>query len=219
MANDPHSSNRFDGPIVIDDVSTDGYIRLGLNIGPQIIPYQDGAPFPVFGDIGSLLVYFDRSGGGDADLYQTTDGLTWDRFITAREIRSQFFPANYTTNVGTYAVQEVGAAATARFTFNVPTDFEDLVSCLLVYISSPAAAGNWKDIETTSNYATHGQAYNTHTGYQNPVYTLTADVIEAIALHEILTDLEADDRVGIEVTHNAIGGSLFYLGVELLYTP
>lgn len=219
MPDDPHSSNRFDGPIVIDTVSSSGYLRLGRNTGPQIIPYLDGDP-AVTGDIGSLLLYYDRTLGGDADLYQTTNGTTWSRLLSAREIKSAFFPAVYDTNIGRLPVQEVGAAGTGYFGFTVPSDFEDLVSCLLIFVASAGAAGVGRDIDIYTTRAGHGEAYNAHlTDQVGVVFGLTADILDGLALHEVLADMEADDRIGVQVVHNAIGGSLYYTGIELLYTP
>lgn len=140
---------------------------------------------------------------------------------TSELIRSVFTPVGAIDNfIGSFPVHTGGANQETRFTFEVPSDFKQLISVGVVGIPSAAAAGPARDIDLTSNYAQPGEAYNNHVQTDlATVYDLTgtANTIYAIPATAVFTALSPGDHAGLLVKHNAIGGSIEYVGIDLTY--
>jgi len=125
-----------------------------------------------------------------------------------------------TNNYGNYAVAEIGSNAQGYFSFYIPDDFNSLVSLKIIGIVSPAAAGTGKDIDLFTNYAQHGELYNTHAETDTTTtYDLSAESnrLYELDISGVFTGITAGDHCGIEVDHNSIGGSIYYLNIELEY--
>lgn len=147
-----------------------------------------------------------------------------NRYVTNGDPRlagDVFYPADPSGNDGTYRVRSVGGAGTFRFNFRVPADFTTLVSVELIgWAQGAGAVGAGKDIDLSSEYGAPGQLKNQHAEVDTTsTYTIPAvDTIFGLDLSTVLTQLAADDFAGIQVTHNAIGGAVAYLGIRLRYT-
>ncbi len=121
-------------------------------------------------------------------------------------------------NKGDFQVLSVGSNGTGRFSFFVPTDFVTLVSLEVLFIAESGAAGAGKDIDLTSDYGADGESFNNHSESDAvTTYTLTADVHDTLDISGVFSVLAASDICGIAVKHNAIGGSVSYLGTRLVY--
>lgn len=131
-----------------------------------------------------------------------------------------FYVINTDANVGDFRVRSVGAAGNFRITFLVPHDFTSLVSIGLVGIPTAGAAGAARDIDIESDYATFGEIYNTNSETNTTItYNLTgtADRITSLDISSVFTGIAANDLCGFFFTHNAIGGTINYLGIVLRY--
>jgi hypothetical protein len=193
-----------------DDGATSQHIHVLINdanttiVNGATIATKDGADY--VGAVGDVVEFI-------------LDGTVWredHRLVTS----AQFFTATGNTNYGAYNVNSVAANANGYFQFHVPEDFVSVVSVKLHCIVDPAAAGVTKDIDFDTMYATTGEAYNTHTGTDTgSTYDLSTSSNEVYEfdLTSLFASLAEHDQGGIHVKHNAIGGALYYLGVELIY--
>lgn len=164
---------------------------------------ESGANLHKLGDRGT-------SGGGDA---------VWTAQAPAG-ILERWYPAETSANDGEYRVRPIAGSGAFRFDFAVPLDFAVLVSLEIVGWPAAGAAGVGKDIDLLSNYGALGQNKAAHA--EQDVGTVfdtgTVDVIFGIDLSPVFSSLAAGDFAGVQVDHNAIGGSINYLGIRLRYT-
>jgi hypothetical protein len=147
------------------------------------------------------------------------DGTVWREM--RREITEHLFvPITTNAQYGNYAVNNTGSNASAYFNTKVPDNFLSLVNCFVYGIIDPSTAGASKDIDIYVDYATVGEAYNTHTASDTTtVYDLTGtgNQIYRFTLNSLLGSLAGDDSLGVQMDHNAIGNSIYYLGIEIEY--
>lgn len=147
-----------------------------------------------------------------------TQGYVDDLQPTTKEI---FVAAtDYNANLGNIRTREIGGTGAHRFTFSIPSDFVSLVSCDLIGIISTGAAGSGRDIDLSSDYGAIGEAYNIHTESDTTTtydFTGKANQYASIDISTVLSSLSAGDFVGVFVDHNAIGGSIDYIGIKLIY--
>jgi hypothetical protein len=137
----------------------------------------------------------------------------------AGDTKSRFtgFSSNATTARGDFATLSLGANGTANFTFSVPPDYTTLVSLQLVVIAASTAAA--LDIDISSDYGAAGEAYNTNSeSNTTSTFSVTVDQLSGLDISSVFSALAANDFCGIFVDHNAIGQTLYYLGVFLRYT-
>jgi len=139
--------------------------------------------------------------------------------ISAGLGRTQFTPfaGNAATNRGTHAVYSVGSNSTAYFEFNIPYDQSKLLAVYLLGI--PGGTGTGKNIDLATNYGSLGEAYNLGSEADTTsTYDVTINVISGFALNGVLTGTKAGDMVGLRVTHNSIGITMYYMGVLFSYS-
>lgn len=138
----------------------------------------------------------------------------------SNENKEVFFPAgDYTADINIYRAKAVGPAGNENFTFSIPSDFNNLDSMHLIYIPNALAAGPGKDIDFYSNYASIGEDSQTHTESETTqTWTIsTANFIGSFEIQQVFTNITAGDFCGVEVDHNNIGGTVYYLGIRLIY--
>jgi hypothetical protein len=136
--------------------------------------------------------------------------------------KTLFIPADHDANLGDYRVRSVPGTGAHRFNVMFPTDLTTLNECKLVGIPSAAAAGSGKDIDLLSDYGAIGELYNQHSESDTTTtydFTGKTDKLVQIDLMPVLSAVAAGDLAGIQVDHNSIGGSMFYLGIVMRYTP
>lgn len=135
--------------------------------------------------------------------------------------KSIFFPATYSGSRGSFAVLTIGLSGSGNLSFIIPPDFVALQKLVLVAIVTTPAAGSGKNIDLTSDYAAVGETYTNHSESDTTTtydFSGKGNKLTEIDISGIFGSIAAGDYCGILIVHNAIGGSLHYLGISLEYT-
>jgi hypothetical protein len=132
-----------------------------------------------------------------------------------------YIATDYNSNFGNFRTRSIAATGAHRFTFHIPDDFGTLTKLRIIGIPSVGAAGAGKDIDLTTDYGAVGQAYNFYSETDTTtVYDFTGtsnEITEVIDLSIVMSNIGAGQHCGVLVDHNAIGGAIDYLGIELSY--
>lgn len=174
--------------------------------------------------VGSIWINTtDDSGWLSVD--DTDDAAIWIKITTGSQEKSVFFATrNASSQIGNHPVQSITTASSGFFGIRIPDDFASLNSAviLLIVSSTVAAQGPGRDIDILVDAGGNGEAYNTHTASDTTTtydFTGQTDQIVELPITTLLSFAAAGDQVGIQVDHNGIGGTLYYLGVEINYNP
>lgn len=146
-------------------------------------------------------------------VYNQTAG-DWENKTLVRDVFLQG-----TSTVGfyqNYAGNPVGAKSQGYFTFYAPRDFGTIVAAYLVSI--PQATFTNQDVDLYTQYGTIGEAYNQHSASDTTsTRSGTINVFNQYDITTLLANLTAGDYVGVYIDHNAIGATVLYLGIRLVY--
>jgi hypothetical protein len=124
--------------------------------------------------------------------------------------------SNSVTNKGSYATISVGANGVLNISFMFPADYVSLVSLQVVGI--PSATFVSQDIDLFSQYAALGELFNANAQSNiTGLYSGTIDTLFQLDISALYTSAVAGDFAGIQIDHNAIGGTILYLGVNMVY--
>ena len=124
--------------------------------------------------------------------------------------------SNSVTNKGSYATISVGSNGALNISFEFPEDYVSLVSLEVTGI--PAGTFVNQDIDFLSQYAAGGELFNTHAQSSTTgLYSGTVDVLFDADISSLFTSAAAGDHAGIQIDHNAIGTSILYIGVNMIY--
>jgi len=147
------------------------------------------------------------------------DACSWQ--YSNRNIVEKWLNAtDYDSDLGDFRVQTILANDQHRFTFAIPRDAAYITGLELVVIPTGGAAGAGKSITLNSDYGQPGELYTNHSASNTATYTIpAADTIFTLSLLPVFGSVAANDQCGVEVDHNAIGGSMYYLGVRIRYLP
>jgi len=109
------------------------------------------------------------------------------------------------------AVPEQGAIS-----FKVPHDFNSIVSAEIIVIpTATQAAADW---DIFSEYGAVGEVQNIHNETDNvSTYNVTSPNFTAVNIAGILSNLAADDYVGVLIQQHTAGHNFYILGVRLRY--
>ena len=149
--------------------------------------------------------------------------LRWDSATPEWQLHAvmncAFFAAEYDATHLTYRVQNIAASGSWPFTFRIPPDFRVVNDVRIVFIPQTGAGGSGKNIDLESNYGTPG---NPASQFNETDAVSTYDLgtvgnLETYTLMSVLNNLAAGQFCGVEVQHNAIGGTVSYLGVCVSY--
>ena len=124
------------------------------------------------------------------------------------------------SNIGYYDALAVAPSSDGFFNFAMPSDLSSIYDIRLLGVISPGAALTNRDIDLYSDYASIAENYSTHSQSDTTsTYDLStySDKIYGFDLSGIVTNIVADDLLGIRVAHNDIGGAIRYLGIRLKY--
>lgn len=102
-----------------------------------------------------------------------------------------------------------------EFTFKVPAEFDSLVS--LVIENIPVSTYVSQAIDISSVYGAIGEPINEHVEADTITESGTANIRESLDLSSIVSSIAAGDTVGITVDHQAIGTSIHYLQIVMIY--
>lgn len=166
------------------------------------------------------LPYIDLDGTNR--LYNIESVATW---IMTKEFfgeeKTTYFGLLWDSVYNGYNTISVNQSSDFDIAFHIPKDFGTLVSAKLICIPGAGAGGSGKSITLSSQYAAEGEDYDENTESDTDNYTLaaSADIIGSLDLSAVLSDLDPLDIVSVNIQHNAIGGTVYYIGLELKYTP
>jgi hypothetical protein len=135
--------------------------------------------------------------------------------------KTLWFTSNTGATYGSYLVDSAGTGSSATMTFHFPADWTATTSLVAVGIVGTGANATARNIDLVSNYASSGEVYTTNSQSDTTsTYDLsgTVDTIREINIAPVFTGAAAGDYAGILITHNAIGGTIRYLGIRLTYT-
>lgn len=162
-----------------------------------------------------------NSGVGLVLKSHATEGII---LVNARPVslkrKEYLFLVDYDTNYLTYRVKSVGGSGTQRFTFAVPDDFVSLNYVKLIGSISAGAAGSDKNIDLSSNYGKSGENDNQHAETNTTIlydFTGLSGKIADVDVSSVFSSLSAGDICGLQIDHNAIGGTINYFSIELDY--
>jgi len=140
--------------------------------------------------------------------------------VMGGEVEYLLFPFEPSGSTGDYRTRTVAGSGSWRVSFQVPPDFKSLVSLVVGCIVSAGAAGSGKNIDLDSDYGAAGESSTAHSESDaTSTYNFTglSGMHTDINVAGVFSQLAADDRCGLLITHNAIGGALDYLFLRLGY--
>ena len=138
--------------------------------------------------------------------------------ITKKHI---FFLADYDANYLTYRAKTVAGSGIQRFTFAIPSDFVSLNSINLIGSPNAGAALAARNIDLYSTYGKSGEADAAHTQSDTIItYDLSGQTAKKVKfdIASVFSSIEANDICGLQIEHQAIGGTITYYCIELIYT-
>ncbi len=100
--------------------------------------------------------------------------------------------------------------------FKVPHDFNSIVSAeLIVRPAATQAAADW---DIYCKYEAEGEAQGIHNENDTATtYNVTNNITFAVDISGVLSNLAADDYVGVQLVQNAVGHDLEIYGVRFRY--
>lgn len=123
---------------------------------------------------------------------------------------------DYGANRGDFRVRAQGNTGTFRYTFNVPPDFDSLVSLELIAI--PQFTSVASNIDLFSDYGALGELFTTHSEADTTsTFPFTLDTLTAVDISSVFSSLSAGDFCGMFFDHKAVGGTVDYLGIKMVY--
>lgn len=143
------------------------------------------------------------------------------RIIPDPAFRSIFFRAPADSSAAEFPTMGVTASGSGRMSFWATVEFVQLVSAVLVGVPSAGAAGAARDIDLYTSYGSPGERCDQHEEEDtSTTYDLTGESGNLVELDiaPLLSSLQPGDLVGLRVAHNAVGGTIDYLGVVLRYS-
>jgi len=139
--------------------------------------------------------------------------------LKEQEVRSRFYALDNDQTFDNYKVLKVTTNATDTFSFVIPTDVMKIHAIRLLAISQSGGSG--KDIDLYSSYGKVGvgEQYNQYSESDtSSTYDLgSAGELVCIDITHLFPDIDACMACGIKITHNSIGGDMYYLGVGIEY--
>lgn len=166
------------------------------------------------------LPYIDLGSGNR--LYNIESVAVW---IMTKEYfgpgQTVYSPVDWNNVYNGFKNRSIAGTGNHDFSFVVPADFKSLTSLKLIGIVVSGSAGSGKSITLNSTYGKEGEVYSTHTESDTDVYTIAASagLIGSLDLSAVFTSIEAGDVCAVNVDHNAIGGYVYYLAIEMIYEP
>jgi hypothetical protein len=145
--------------------------------------------------------------------FEYYDGAAW-----ISGVKEIFINTDQTNNLGDYGVSNVTTNGSSYTTFMIPFDFTALVEAAFLINPAAAASGAGKDIDIFTDYAANGEPYNQHSEADTTsTYTIVTDQHYEIDISGQLTSIAPGDYVGVQIKHNAVGGTIRHFGVRFKY--
>lgn len=130
-----------------------------------------------------------------------------------------FFTTIGLSNDGNLLSSNVAGSGNQNFPFVIPVGFSNLLSAHLVCTTSTAGAtGAGKSITLASSFALFNALKTTN--QQTNSFNITIPALNTnftIDVSSVLVGVVANTVGGIKITHNAIGGSVRYTGLLIIY--
>lgn len=185
------------------------------------------------GDISETLLYINFSSVTNYDFIfadgsiTTTESNDLETLLTNHIFSNTLVRfTNYHTamefgnSTGDYRGESIAGTGDVNFTFIIPLDAVILIDVSLIIIPADAAAMPSLDIDLNSDYGKIGELANTHSETDTTStydYSGLTNRKGRLSLMSVLSVAEAGDVCGVNVDHNAIGGTVFMLGYEFIY--
>ncbi len=215
--------------IVKDPV--DGSKRVRIDVGAVatlttrsiIMPDQDISLSPD-ADFNAALATI---GQAEAEAGTATTNRIWTAERVAQAIAAlETTPANkifyaqweQANTSGKFRGKSIGASGNARLSFSIPDDYGSLVS--LVNIGIPNSDFTSKNINHESENAGIGEDAQTHTD-SDVAHVVSGTNNEFLAddISGVFGSLAPADEATVLVTHVALGASILYTRIKMVYTP
>jgi hypothetical protein len=129
--------------------------------------------------------------------------------------RELFFRFNNNADIfQKYSCEQWGT--NAYLSFYIPNDFTALVQALVILIFS--STGSSRRVQFDTLYGKDLEAYNQHSETDTTSgHVLTANRFYSFSVASVLTGIEADDRVGLNINQIDDWGAPYVLGLLLRY--
>ncbi len=201
--------------VIADDIgftSATGGLS-STNAGDALRELQD-----TIDDLDAVDISF-SSTTGELSSTNVSDALKEIADESGPPTKEMFFQVDHNSDLGDFRSRTVTQSGTFRYDFFAPHDFVELIDVVIIFIPSAGAAGTGKDMDFFSDYGAKGEVFNNHsesntTGSHN---TGTVNVIGEQNVSSVFSSLSANDYCGVQMDHNAIGGSMEHLGIRLRY--
>lgn len=118
----------------------------------------------------------------------------------------------YSTALGDFGMTSLASGSTCRFVFNVPNDFASIISADIIVSSSGTTTYNYS---YTTDYGTIGEVYNLHSGSESSSFSGTTNTFKSISIQTGLTNIMANDMVGVLFTSST--SSIYVFGLKIRY--
>jgi hypothetical protein len=137
--------------------------------------------------------------------------------------KSFFIQAETASALGNRRDRSIGGSGSFNFNFILPSDFSSFGVGGGVWVlgfPGTGAPGTLKNIDLTlENDGGIGTLRNLHTNSDTiSTYTIPAvDILFSTPIHQLITNAIAGVTGGVNINHNAIGGSISYIGILIKY--
>lgn len=147
---------------------------------------------------------------------ETYNGTNWAVSVGTKEVFFATGKGAVLAVHGDFAVLEAtSSGGSVMISWRLPKDFVSLVS--LEVIAIPEGTDAAADYDLFSDYASVGQAYNTHSESDTAsTYDVTTDEIIAIDASGVFSSMVAEDFCGLQIKNND-NANLNIIGVLLKY--
>jgi hypothetical protein len=141
-------------------------------------------------------------------------------YLTRQE---KIFLPDQDGNLGTYRIKSQIGTVQFRYTFVVPSDYRSLILAKLDGDVSPGAAGTNRNIDLFISSHGDGEPENQKTAsdtagsYDLSAYSNKRYPLVFTSLLSVLNP-SAGDTVGLNIDHNSIGGTIYYMDLILIYS-
>ena len=131
-----------------------------------------------------------------------------------------FFSPEPDFNIFNYAVKQVGQNGDMTISAINPPESTDFIDIRMVYFATAGAAGFGKSITLNSSYAQPGQL-NTTNQETNTLSQIIAptNIIFDFSIMSVFSSIPGGEfKMGFNLKHNNIGGTMYYLFAKIVWS-
>ena len=209
------------GQIVSVDI-TNGKIFVHLTL--CCLTTGGGLVDSVFGRTGDVVAAASDYDASQVDNDSSVTGATVKDALETLDSNGSkntiYFKVESDANLGNHRGQAISGTGAFRFEFEIPFDFQSIDKLVLRACPGSGAAGTGKNIDLFSDYMGTGELFNIHTESDttSTYDTGVADTLFELDISGVFSSVQPLDLCGILVDHNSVGGTIYYLSIQLEYT-